>query len=232
MDTADTAMAEAALYRLLAWLSPSFPVGSYTYSHGLETAIEDGLLTDRKQLVAWVEALVSHGSGRNDAIYLAHVWRAACAEDDDAVQRIAESSAALFATAELKLESTQQGAAFRDAVRRAWPAPGLDRLTAIKGPLTYPVAVGITAAAHMVPLQPTLHAFVHGFVANLVSASVRLVPLGQTDGQKALAKLEKPAAAAAREAETATLSEIGGATWMSDILSMRHETQRTRLFRS
>ncbi|MEO1090635.1 MAG: urease accessory protein UreF [Pseudomonadota bacterium] len=225
------ATAERALYRLMAWLSPSFPVGSYTYSHGLETAVEDGLVANRADLQAWVEDLVSWGSARNDAVLLTAAWQAACAEDGDRCAQVREMAAALHATAELRLESTQQGAAFRDAVRRSWPAPGVERLGGAM-PLAYPVAVGVTAAAHGVPLRPTLHAYLHAFAANLVSAGVRLVPLGQTDGQRVLAAVETTVAETASFAETATLDDLGTFSIVADLCSMRHETQYTRLFRS
>ncbi len=224
--------AERALFRLMAWLSPSFPVGAYTYSHGLETAVEDGWVRDRATLTAWIEGLVRHGSACNDALLLTAAWQATCAEDTARLSEVREIAAALHATAELKLESTQQGAAFREAIRKSWPAPGVERLGDDAGPLAYPVAVGVAAAAHGVPLRPALHAYLHAFAANLVSAGVRLIPLGQSDGQRALAELEAVVAATADAAETGTLDDLGGCSFAADLCSMRHETQYTRLFRS
>jgi len=223
---------ERALYRLMAWLSPSFPVGSYTYSHGLETAVEDGLVTDRDTLAGWIEDLLIAGTARNDAIFLTAAWQAACAEDEARFAEVRELAAVCHASAELRLESLQQGGAFRDAVRRSWPAPGIERLCDGDVALAYPVAVGVTAAAHGVPLRSALHAYLHAFAANLVSAGVRLIPLGQNDGQRALAALEPPVHALAEDAETATLDDLGGCAWVAEICSMRHETQYTRLFRS
>ncbi|NBB68896.1 MAG: urease accessory protein UreF [Alphaproteobacteria bacterium] len=222
---------ERALFRLMSWLSPSFPVGSYTYSHGLEAAVEDGLVVDGDTLAAWIEDLLVAGSPRNDAIFLTAGWQAACAEDEMRFAEVRELAAVCHATAELKLESLQQGGAFRDAVRRSWPAPGIERLCE-DAPLAYPVAVGVTAAAHGVPLRSALHAYLHAFAANLVSAGVRLIPLGQNAGQRALAALEPPVHALAEAAETATLDDLGGCAWLAEIGSMRHETQYTRLFRS
>lgn len=226
------AMAERALFRLMAWLSPSFPVGAYTYSHGLETAVEDGLVSDRATLVCWVDALLRHGSGRNDALFLTAAWQATCAEDGRRLEEVRALAAVSHATSELRLESLQQGQAFKDAVRRSWPAPGIERLCHGEGGLAYPVAVGVTAACHGVPLRATLNAYLHAFVANLVSAGVRLVPLGQSDGQKALAQLEAAVGAVAEIAEDGTLDDLGGCAWVADVGSMRHETQYTRLFRS
>jgi urease accessory protein len=225
------AMAERALYRLMAWLSPSFPVGAYTYSHGLETAVEDGLVGTRAELERWVSHLLRFGSARNDALFLTAAWQAACAEDGGRLEAVRQEAAACHATAELKLESLQQGAAFCDAIRRSWPAAGVERL-ADAGPLAYPVAVGVTAAAHGVPLRAALHAYLHAFAANLVSAGVRLVPLGQNDGQRVLAALEPVVAEVAGAAEVGTLDDLGGCAFVADLCSMRHETQYTRLFRS
>ena len=98
--------------------------------------------------------------------------------------------------------------------------------------MAYPVAVAITAAGHGVPLAPALHGFLHAGAANLISAGVRLIPLGQTDGQRVLAALEPVLAATAEQAMATTLDDIGSAAFRADLASMRHETQYTRLFRS
>jgi urease accessory protein len=98
--------------------------------------------------------------------------------------------------------------------------------------VAYPVAVAVTAAGHDIHLGPALHAFLHAAIANLISAGVRLIPLGQTDGQRVLAALEPVIAAAAVRAMATPLDGVGGAVFRADIASMRHETQYTRLFRS
>jgi urease accessory protein len=98
--------------------------------------------------------------------------------------------------------------------------------------VAYPVAVAVAAAGHGVPLVPALHAFLHAATANLISAGVRLIPLGQTDGQRLVAALEGVIAATAARALQCPLDEIGGAAFRADLASMRHETQYTRLFRS
>jgi urease accessory protein len=149
---------------------------------------------------------------------------------------VAELAAAMRPTAELALEASQQGVAFLVAVRKAWPHPLLDRLAAnlrAAGIVPMlPVAAGMACAAHGITLGNTLPLFLHAGVANLINAAVRLVPLGQTDGQMALAALESAIAETAAEALGASLSDIGSAAFMIDIASMRHETQYTRLFRS
>ena len=225
----------AGLHRLLAWLSPSFPVGSFSYSHGLEWAIEDGTVRTAADLSAWIAAVLAHGAGRSDAILFAHGWRAAAAADLDELAEIALLGAVFQPSAERRLETLAQGRAFLLAVRAAWPVPALERSAgAIEGEdgPAFPLAVAAAAAAHGVPLRPALTAYLHAFAANIVSAGLRAVPLGQTDGQRIIAGLGPPIDAVVRDACTLPLDALGGAVFRADIASMKHETQYTRLFRS
>jgi urease accessory protein len=275
----------AQLLRLQSWFSPAFPIGAFSYSHGLEWAVEDGSVTDRTSLVAWLEADLRHGSGRMDAMFFAQAWRvtgalspspgmlthsgrafvatqsfsqrpepggatsiaglpaSAQAQPGHAAETapsdilaIAALAAAMRGTAELALESGQQGIAFLAAVRKAWPHPQLDRLanhlTQSGIAPVLPIAAGICCAAHHIGLDLALPFYMHGSAANLVNAAVRLVPLGQTDGQIALAALEAAVLETACEAAQAELADIGSAAVMIDLACMCHETQYTRLFRS
>ena len=223
----------AALYRLLAWLSPAYPVGAYTYSHGMETAVEDGSITTRPMLVAYVETVLLAGAGRIDGALLAAAWRAAEAGDAAALDEAALLAAAWRGTAETALESMAQGTAFTSVTQSAWPEPRFAAFAA-RHPrrLAHPIAFGAAAGFHGIPLRPALAGWLAAFAANLVSAGVRLVPLGQTDGQIATAALHPVVEAATDAALAADLDRIGTAAPMLDLLSMRHETQYTRLFRS
>lgn len=232
-----TGIDAAALYRLLAWLSPAYPVGGYSYSHGLEQAVEAGLVRDRPGLEAWASTVLRHGGGWSDAVLLAHAHRAVTMGDAEAWGELRGFATALAPTAELALETRAQGEAFARASLASWPDPG-GRLAALvevraDGPaLPYPLAVAAVAACHGVPAALLLPAYLQAFVANLVSAAVRLVPLGQTDGQRALAALEPVVAEVAAMAGCLPLGELGTATLSVDLASMHHETQYTRLFRS
>jgi urease accessory protein len=218
---------------LLLWLSPAFPVGAFAYSHGLEWAQEAGDVTDRASLQAWLLDLLEHGAARNDAILLACAFRAAADGGNDELAAVAELALALGTGAERRLEATTQGDAFVATVARAWPCPAIDRLRrAWPGPVAYPVALGAAAAGHGIPLRDALPAFGLGFLSNLVSAAVRLGIVGQTDGQRVLAALMPAAEELAAFAAEATLDDLGGAAFRSDLASLRHETQYTRLFRS
>jgi urease accessory protein len=217
----------------MTWLSPSFPVGAFSYSSGIEWAVETGDIKDAETLRGWLAAMLSDGAGFCDAVLLAHAWRAGSAKDDAALAEVAELAAAFTPSRERHLETTAQGRAFADIVRAAWACGTLERLIAVwTGPIAYPIAVGTVAAGHGVPLDATLHAFLHGQTANWISAGVRLIPLGQTDSQRVLAALEGMVASVAARALHATLDELGSATFRADLASMHHETQYTRLFRS
>jgi urease accessory protein UreF len=223
----------AALYRLMTWLSPAFPVGGFSYSSGIEWAVEAGDILDIATLADWLDAMLGDGSGFCDATFLVHAYRATEVGDDAALREIAELAWAFVPSRERQLETTSQGRAFIEIARAAWDADGLDAMVAAcSTALVYPVAVGVVAALHGVPLAPTLHAFLHALVSNWISAASRLIPLGQTDSQRVLVTLEAAVAATANRALTATLDDLGGATFRADLASLRHETQYTRLFRS
>jgi urease accessory protein len=207
----------AALYRLMTWLSPSFPVGAFSYSSGIEWAVEAGDISDAPSL----------------QVCLCHAWRAAAATDDDALAAVAELAAAFTPSRERHLETTAQGRAFADITAATWTCDALTRLMRLaSGPIAYPVAVGAVAAGHGVRLEWSLHAFLHAQAANWISAGVRLIPLGQTDSQRVMAALEPIVAFTATRALQANLDDIASATFRADLASMRHETQYTRLFRT
>jgi urease accessory protein len=223
----------AALYRLLTWISPAYPVGAFSYSSGLEWAVEAGDVRDAPTLTGWLMTMIGHGSVSCDAAIFCHAHRAAADGDDGALAAAAELAAALAGSRERFLETTAQGQAFLQITQAAWATPALERLAAAwDNPLAHPVAVAAACAGHGIALKPALHAFLHGVVSNLVSAGVRLVPLGQTDGQRVLAALEASIAEAAERAVVTGPDDIGMAALRADIASMRHETQYTRLFRS
>lgn len=226
-------MQHRALYRLMTWLSPSYPVGAYAYSHGLEYAVEQGFIVGTETAQAWIEDIVHHGAGFCDAVLLAAAYRAARAGNWRILCRVAEYAAAFAPSAELALESQGQGGAFVRVAQAVAPCAALARLEGDwEGPITYPVAVGAAAAGHDVPIEPTTVAYLHAFTSNLVSALVRLVPLGQSDGQRLTAALEPAVLTVAARAQASTLDDLGTAVPLADICSMRHETQYTRLFRS
>ena len=225
-----------SLLRLQTWLSPAFPTGSYSYSHGLEWAVEAGHVHDRKSLVDWLEADLYYGSGRNEAIFFSEAWR--CAVDDNYAKllEIVELAAAFRGTSELALESSQQAAAYLAMLRKVWPNRILDWLSEMlcERHIQPAVAVvlGVRSAREGIPVSLALPVLLQSYLANLVTAGVRLIPLGQTDGQLAIAELEEAVLAASAQAKKATIDDLGSVAFMVDLASMAHETQYTRLFRS
>jgi len=228
-----TNMTETAGLPLLVWLSPSFPVGAFAYSHGLEWAVEAGDINNAATCQSWISDLLVHGSGYNDAIIVAATHRAITIRDRAALGVVAELAVAMQPSSERHLEAIAQGNAFLTAARAAWEVPSLAFLkSAWDCDVAYPVAVGALSAGHDIPLSTTLDAFLLAFSATLVSAAVRLGPIGQTDGQRILAALMPTIRKTAILASTSTLDDLGSAAFRSDLASLRHETQYTRLFRS
>jgi len=222
--------------RLQSWLSPAFPTGAYSYSHGLEWAVAAADIHDRDSLVDWLDADLRFGSGRNEAIFFGEAWRCASADDRAKLFAVAELAGALRATSELALESAQQAAACLAVLRRVWPDPLLDWLSeTLRERRVQPAAavvLGAGFARQGVPAAVALPAFLQSWLANLVTAAVRLIPLGQTDAQLAIAELEQVVLTASAQAEGSTLADVGSAALMVDFASAAHETQYTRLFRS
>lgn len=225
-----------ALLRQQSWLSPGFPNGSYSFSHGIEWEVEAGHIQDRESLVDWLGADLCYGSGRNEAIFFMEAWRRATDDDRGKVLEIAELAAAFRGTSEFALETSQQATACLAIFRRVWPDPLLETLSELLSDLriapTLSVVLGIRAAKQGIPATLALPAFLQSYLANLVTAAVRLVPLGQTDGQLCIAELEPTVLAMAAEAERVTIRDLGSAAFMVDLASASHETQYTRLFRS
>lgn len=227
---------DSGLLRLMAWLSPSFPVGAYAYSHGAEYAVESGRVLDRKAAERWIAFIVEYGTGRVDGDLFVASYLAAEENDTRKFVEVAAWADALKGTAELGLESRVQGQAFLDAVLASWPdgalaefAQGLKR-AGVKP--SYSISVAAAAAFAGVGLQAALGAYLHAFAANIVSAIVRLVPLGQTDGQKIIAALEPVVERAMASALERDPGDLGSAAFAVDWMSMKHETQYSRLFRS
>jgi urease accessory protein len=264
-------MTEPALYRLLAWSSPGYPTGAFSYSHGLEWAVETGDVKNLQGLLEYVTAVLSRGGGWVDAVLFAHAWRCASttraradaltgpealampdalpgakalsrhdaladpaqAADLDTLTQLAS---AFRGSSETALESRQQGGAFLDVTRKAWPHPMLDAFASRQAqsgtPVAHCIAVAVACAAHEVALAPALHSYLHAVAANLVSAGARLIPLGQTQAQIAIAQLSPVITEIAERAQATSLDDLGTAAPAIELCSLRHETQYTRLFRS
>lgn len=214
---------EAQFLRLLTWLSPAFPVGGFSYSHGLETAIREGAVADAAGVSAWISGLVEHGSGWTDAVLFKAAHASAASRDAAGLAEVVELAEALAPSLERRRESLGQGEAFLIAARAWGPQP-------LSGEVPYATAVGAVCGSAGIPVESALAAWLHAFAANLVSVAVRAIPIGQTDGVAAIAELEPVILAAAARGATSTLDDLGSAAILSDIAAMRHETLGVRLF--
>ncbi|MFT5065214.1 MAG: urease accessory protein [Yoonia sp.] len=205
---------------LAQWLSPSYPVGGFAYSHGLETVIADGTVVAGDDLFAWLADVVSHGTGHNDCTLLKAAY--GCVDlpavaDVDAHARVFSSSA------ERLRETALQGAAFCQTTAAIWGKDLPD--------LTYPVAVGWACRQCDFDVNLAAAMYLQSFASNLVSAAVRAVPLGQTEGQSVLARLS-PLCHRTANGSSSDLDDLHSTAFLSDIAAMRHETLQPRIFRS
>jgi urease accessory protein len=236
MSMSDPKGSSSGLYRLLAWLSPGFPIGSFAFSHGLEASAASGAVHDRNSLQLWISAIVASGAGRVDADVLRDAYRASSAGDIKALMNANRRGVAFRATAETRLETTAQGEAFLATCRAAWPNPFLDRWAEGLGEsddaVCYAAAVGAATAQAGTALNCALLGYLQALASNLVSAGLRLGIIGQTDGQRILAALEPVISAAVAGAFTRNPDAFGSAAFAVELASMDHETQYTRLFRS
>jgi len=223
---------ESGLLLLQAWLSPAFPVGGYSYSHGLEYAVEAGALPDRAALQNWIEGILLFGAGRNDALLIREIHRAVTAREFERCDEIAAFASAYRGTSELALEASAQGAAFLKALIAGWPEfAAAEPLRQWRRPV-HAVAFGAAAAVAGIDARLAVVTYLHAFCSNLISAALRLMPIGQSDGLACLAQLSKTLPSLADSLELVPFDDIGAAALMVDVFSMRHETQYTRLFRS
>jgi urease accessory protein len=209
---------DKARLTLQQWVSPAFPVSGFAYSHGLEWAISDGRIHDAETLQAWLETVLCQGSGRADGALVA---AAARGEDPAALSELAE---ALASSAERWAETRDQGRAFITTTNALYG----DDLPA----MPYPVAFGVRAGRLGLPVPEVVAMYLQGFAANLVSAAVRFVPLGQTDGQRVSAALHPLLAELGDTLAALSLSELGTGAVLSDFAAMAHETMDVRIFRS
>lgn len=206
---------------LAQWLSPSFPVGAFAYSHGLESVIQSGGIATAEALQDWLADVLERGSGRNDCILLRAAY--GCSTVDELTE-VDHTAVAVSASTERVLETTLQGSAFGQTTAAIW---GHDKITAC-----YPMAVGYAASRQGSDVDLTAALYLHAFASNLISVAVRAVPLGQTEGQRVLAALLPLCHQIAQDTGEATLDDLSSTAFLSDIAAMQHETLQPRIFRS
>lgn len=213
-----TAIESQQLLLLLNWMSPTFPIGSFAYSHGLEWAIAKGVVHDEATTREWIAEIITEGSGWNDAV----IFAAACKDEE-----VNSLALALCSSTERNLETTSLGAAFKNAssvfVKADWPKDEH---------MAYPVTAAVACRAMDIEPHQALLAFLQGFSNALISVAVRLVPIGQTAGLNIMRDLLPVIATTAERAARSTLDDLGSSAFMSDIAAMKHETLQPRIFRT
>jgi len=212
-----------SLLQLMTWLSPVFPTGGFSYSHGLEAAIGDGLVESPDDLSDWIVTLISRGSLWNDCVLLVEATRQSDAGEIRAVSRMAE---ALAGSCERNLETMSQGAAFL-AAARGW-CDGKE----IPDQIALPVAVGALCSINDIDIEVALVAFLNAFASNQIQAALRLMKLGQQNGVWVQQQLEQAILMIAKRACQSTLDDLGSATVIAEIAAMKHETMNSRIFRT
>ena len=207
------------LLQLTQWLSPAFPVSGYAYSHGLEAEIDAGRVIDAASLEAWIAGVLRAGAGRSDAILVA-----AAMEEGADLAGLGDLARALAGSAERWEETRDMGRALAETLAAISIGDGVAR--------AYPVVFGAAARGTAVPVADVLALYLQAFAAMLVSAAVRFVPLGQSDGQRVQAALHSVVQAVADEAAVAGIDEIGQAAFGADLAAMEHEGMEVRIFRT
>lgn len=216
MVTEKRATDHASLLMLLNWMSPTFPIGSFAYSHGLEQAVADGRVKTQDNVESWISDLLQSGSGWNDAVLFAQCWHS----------NPNDLALALAGSAERFSETTQLGRNFNIAAS-VWT--GEEHRESV---MAYPVAAGLACCKMGIDRASALSAFLQGYCAAMVSVAVRLVPLGQTAGLRVLKNLAPVIGVIAQQAMIATLDDLGSNCLSAEIAAMKHETLEPRIFRT
>ncbi len=212
---------DADILTLTQWLSPAYPVGGFAYSHGLEAAIDEGAVTSSQDTEAWISDVLEHGSGWNDAVFVVAAYSA---QGKDELTNVDVIARAFCASSERLMETKLLGQAFGTVTGDVWE---LDL-----SQFSYPVSIGQAASLQNLPILLTTKMFLQAFASNLVACATRLVPLGQTDAQRLIRNLTPLCERIALSAQEADLDQLSLTAFLSDIASMKHETQYSRIFRT
>ena len=221
------------LARLLQLASPALPVGAYSYSQGLEAAVAAGIVDDASAAARWIGDMLEYNVARLEAplvLRLLDSWRA---NDYDSVDHWNALFLAGRETSELRAETLQMGYSLRKLVIELEVTDEkalarLDRLDEV----TFPAAFAFAVAQWKIPAAQALVAYLWAWMENQVMAAIKLVPLGQTEGQRILLRLGEGLAEVAERASSMGDDELGSFAPRLAILSSAHETQYSRLFRS
>jgi urease accessory protein len=202
---------------LQSWFSPAFPIGAFSYSHGLETAIQQGRVADNASLAAWIDCLLRYGGGWNDALFIKLVY-----EEGSVINTLC---LALSSSSEREQETTELGRSF---VRTLNASYGFE----LPDGLAYPVAVGLAARQEGISLALVIQSYLQAFAANLISVGVRVIPIGQQAGQACLVQLYPVIERMTKKVLNSNEDALGSAAFTSDLMAMMHENNSPRIYRT
>lgn len=223
-------MADLALLRLLQLVSPGLPIGMYSYSQGLERAVDDGWVTTADQAREWISGVLQHGMARIDVPVLLRLYAAWQKQDLTAVSEWSQFLAACRETSELRAEDRQTGQALAKLlVKLDMPDAGVWQR---QPEATLATLFSLAAVRWGIDLRQAAIGYVWGWLENQVLCAVKLVPLGQVAGQQLLQTLAEQIPAQVDGAALLADDEIGGSAFGLALASSRHEMQYSRLFRS
>jgi urease accessory protein len=203
---------------VMQWMSPAFPIGAFAYSHGLEWAIDKDHVSNGEKLQKWITDLLEYGSLRTDAIFISLILRG------HDVRKMNELSMALCPAGERLLETKLQGSAFAKVIEDVWQQD--------IGELSLPIAVALAAKNQSIEQDLILPAYLHAFCSNLISAAIRLIPIGQTEGQRIMLELYPTISDLVKTASESEIDDLNSACFFSDVSAMEHEYLQPRIFKT
>ena len=203
---------------VMQWMSPAFPIGAFAYSHGLEWAIDKGHVNNGEKLQKWITDLLEYGSLRTDAISISLILRG------HDFKKMNELSMALCPARERLLETKLQGSAFAKIIEDVWQQD--------IGELSLPVAVALAAKNQSIEQDLILPAYLQAFCSNLISVAIRLIPIGQTEGQRIMFELSSTISDLVQSASESEIDDLNSACFFSDVSAMEHEHLQPRIFKT
>ncbi|MEH2371591.1 MAG: urease accessory protein UreF [Nostoc sp.] len=224
-------LTDSHLLSILQLASPTLPVGAYSYSEGLEMLVENGTIANQIHLKHWLEAELLYGAIRLEAAVMVRSEQAAKMGDIESLCRWNLWLSAARETEELRASSWQMGRSLIQLLGKLEPQI-MPIVNAVGNPGNYAIAFGIAVAHWQITIKAALLGYLHSWASNLITAGVKLIPLGQTAGQQLLLDLQPLLIAAALEILALEDDQLACCSWGLSLASMQHETQYTRLFRS
>ncbi|NEP90159.1 MAG: urease accessory protein UreF [Okeania sp. SIO2C2] len=230
---------ENQLLCLLQLASPALPVGAYSYSEGIEILVTTGKISDYDSLKNWLIDCLKFGSIRLEAALIVRAYRETNSGNLQLLNNWNNWATAVKETEELRLQSLQMGRTLIRLFTNIQPYLSTELMSFVQKKLetetdfcNFAIAYGLISASWQIEIETAILGYLHSWATNLVNAGVKLIPLGQTVGQKLLWELQNQIVLSAKEILKLKDDELNSCSWGLSLASMAHEVQYTRLFRS